>query len=297
MNFAYLERAVILCLGCFFLVHAVLGLIASCAANHPVLERINPRNAARLVLALRLTPCLAALLISVGVVARGYFQWESEPGAEGVSLALTIAAAAGALIWMQSLARFILALCTQVPREGELIDTSEPFLAVAGIFRPRMIASRGFQETIPEAQRDIAKRHEMAHFVAADNLKRLLMLVAPCFGLGRLEQLWARYAERAADDRAVAGDPERAALLAEVLVTVARGRRQNVPLLTSSLVDSRVDLQTRVERLLRACDDQQQGVPALFTILIASPLVVAIALVAMGSSKSVFPVIERLLHI
>ncbi len=132
-------------------------------------------------------------------------------------------------------------------------------------------------------------RHEMAHFEAGDNWKRLLLLATPAFGFEAIENAWARYAERAADDRAVAGDPSQALLLAEVLIQTARANKwRNLPL-TSSLVGAACEVQTRVERLL-ACEPQPPRPRALITALLAG-VILSIA----APSESLFRLLERLL--
>lgn len=309
MSFSYGVRAAILGFGFFFLLHAVLGLAASAFSPSRIFERIRPSTAARLLLALRLLPALCGMLVTSGLVVPAYFQWELEQASEPVSLLITLAAAAGIFVWIQSLARSARALQSSPrlhgPEPQHVLETGELFLAVAGILRPRIIVSRGFLQSVPAAQREIAMRHEMAHFRAADNLKRLLMLLAPsiapgcAIGYDRLEQAWARFAERAADDLAVGGEPERGAVLAEVLLTVARSGCHLRLALSSALVESQIELRARVERLFRQPDTSSGARDRIFTILCASlllsPLGVAFWLVARGASQPFFHLIERLL--
>jgi hypothetical protein len=101
-------------------------------------------------------------------------------------------------------------------------------------------------------------RHERAHAASRDNLKRLLLLLAPdvlpvhiLSGLGKLENAWIRFTEWSADDRAVDGDPRRAVSLAGALVRVARMRAPaEISPLATSLVANAGDLEARVTRLL-----------------------------------------------
>src|SRR4029077_12109018 len=94
------------------------------------------------------------------------------------------------------------------------------------------------------------------HRISRDNLKRLLLMLAP--GLipfvnpwQRLERSWARFTEWAADDMAVVGHPGRSLALASALVRVARaGPYPYPPPLVASLVGSGADLAARVNRLL-----------------------------------------------
>ena len=96
---------------------------------------------------------------------------------------------------------------------------------------------------LSEEQKEAAFRHEAAHRVSRDNLKKFLFLLAPDIlpmvsGLSNLERGWARFTEWAADDQAVDGDPQRALSLAAALVKVAKmGVHPTPSYLLSSLVD------------------------------------------------------------
>jgi hypothetical protein len=111
-----------------------------------------------------------------------------------------------------------------------MVDGSGQTLALAGIFRPKLIVSRNIVETLPADQLAAALRHERAHADAWDNSKRLLMLLAPNLTLrSQVERAWARFAEWSADDRAAEGDANRSVSLAAALVSVARMGSSSVP--------------------------------------------------------------------
>ena len=130
-------------------------------------------------------------------------------------------------------------------------------MAVAGVLRPRLVASRSVMDTLSRDEKEVALRHELAHRESRDNLKKLLILLSPdvlpfTSGLAILERGWSRFTEWAADDEAVSGDALRALSLASALVRVARlGVRPAPAHLLSSLVEEDRDLEMRVERLLR----------------------------------------------
>jgi hypothetical protein len=101
-------------------------------------------------------------------------------------------------------------------------------------------------------------------------LKRLLLRLVPDTfpgwrGFDALERNWSRLAERAADDRAVAGSRERALALASALVRVARmGAASAAPPLATSLLAETADVAARVERLLEGNlgEAPPRGLPA-----------------------------------
>jgi hypothetical protein len=79
-------------------------------------------------------------------------------------------------------------------------------------------------------------------------------------GFNRLEQAWARVAEWAADDLAVAGDSHRSLTLAAALVRVARlGAVPPPPALVTPLMPTSVDLSARVDRLLHFVPSANPG--------------------------------------
>ena len=138
-----------------------------------------------------------------------------------------------------------------------IVDAPHAFVSLAGVIHPRVILSRAVAGTLSKEQLAAALRHEQAHRVSRDNLKRLLILVAPGLlpffhGFRDLERAWTRFTEWAADDRAVAGSSRRSLSLAAALVRVARmgAGPEPEPLVTSLLADGE-DLSARIDRLLR----------------------------------------------
>jgi hypothetical protein len=142
----------------------------------------------------------------------------------------------------------------------------------------------------------VAVRHEQAHRARRDNLKRLLVCLAPGMlpfyrGCGSIERGWLKFAEWAADDCAVDGNPRRSVALAAALVAVARlgVSRPTLPLATC-LVDDAADFTARVDRLVgptvpAASKEQRQG----------GWLVVASSVALLGGAATQ-PAVWRLAH-
>jgi hypothetical protein len=100
-------------------------------------------------------------------------------------------------------------------------------IALAGIFRPRILVGRRARQVLTAAELEVAVAHERAHQHARDNLSRVVMYCAPDFfgwsaQARRIERLWEGEAECLADATAAAGSPVRATRLASALVKVAR---------------------------------------------------------------------------
>jgi len=277
MSLPYLLRLVCLCLASFFLLHMALGFAVTLATPVAIrlAERMRPRKASRFLLALRLFPSAFSLLLVAGLCAPSYLLLEPAFTQEEVSLWCVAAALLCVTLVVLSLVRCARAArrsigyiryCQLVGRQERLagesapvwvVDGPAPFLALAGILHPRLIISRSVVNALPSGELAAALRHEQAHQLSRDNFKRLLLILAPDLfplwrGFARLERVWNRFAEWAADDYAVAGEPHRSISLASALVSVARlgACPQAAPLVTSLLADNQ-DLAERVERLLR----------------------------------------------
>jgi hypothetical protein len=269
----YLLRLLCLSFASFFLVYLALALlsIAAAPAAIRVAKRTTPLGATRLLLFLRLLPLTLSLLVVLGLCLPSYLLLEPDGSAERVGLGCLLAALAGALTWAISIVRTLRASARSVEYlrrcrglgAGEplplcVLEGETPLLALAGVLRPRIVLSRSVLRSLSAEQLDTALSHERAHSVSRDNLKRLLLLLAPdpipfFRGLSTLDRHWAKYAEWAADDRAVAGDTRRSLSLASALVRIARlGSPARIAPLMASLLAVDDDLSARVDRLLRA---------------------------------------------
>ena len=320
MTLSYLARLLCLCLACFLVLHLAAGAVVALFAR-PALraaERRRPRAAARLLLTLRLLPAALALLVVVTLCVPSYLRLEpSASSGEEVGFALLAAALAGGVLWGRSMARALAASirswrylreCRRTAslrrvcgRAVWVMEGPGAQLMLAGLVRSRILISRRVAEALPDAQLDAALRHESAHGAARDNLKRFCLLLAPgCFPFSRaLEDAWVRASEFAADDRAVAGDPERSVSLAEALVAVARMAPAESPALATGLLAGTRHLADRVDRLLASIPpaDEPASAGTLWTaataVLAASPLLVIAQPEALASVHSL---LERLAH-
>ena len=276
MILPYLARLVCLCLAAFFLVHVALGLVVSLLTPWAVRAagRMAPVDGARLLLGLRLFPAAFAIFVVAGLCTPSYLYLEPQGAPEEMGVACMAAALAGLAAWGFSVARASRAMvrsarhireCRERSREirlpGErnaawVIESAAPCVMLMGVFRPRIVVSRAVLAALSAEQLSAVIRHERAHEVHRDNLNRLLLLLAPgilpfASGFRKLEHAWARLAEWAADDRAVAGNARRSLSLAAALVRVARlGSAATVPALATSLMADGADLSGRVDRLL-----------------------------------------------
>jgi len=313
MTLLYPLRLLCLCLATFFLVHLALGLATWLLAPAAIrlARRLHPGTAARLLLGLRLFPMAGSVLLVAGLCVPSYLWLEPRAAAEEAGFACLAAALMAGAIWAISIARALRASarslryirrCRRLGRPthllGELspvwvipvkgIDDAPLSLVLAGIVRPRVFVSRVVVDALSTEQLAAALRHERAHRTSRDNLKRLLLLLAPdLFPFSRrfaaLERAWVKFAEWAADDGAVAGDPLRSLSLAAALVRVARlSPAPQSSLLVTCLLDHHADLSARVERLLRAVPPDEESARAI-PIVAASATVAAIvsAIVAM----------------
>jgi len=248
----YFLRLACVCLASFFLIHIALGLavlvLTPLATRHA--ERLRPAAGARLLFTLRLLPISIASLTVLLFCVPSYLRFEQD-AAESIGYPCLLLSLAATLLIGASATRLVTLLTQSKPS----LRTS-PLFALVGILRPRLVVSQHVRQVLTQGQIEAAILHEEAHRQAHDNLKRLAIVASPGIlplhsSFRTLEQHWARMAEWAADDAAVAAEPRRAIDLAEALVRVARlsTRIQPSPLV-SSLVASKDDLGERIQRLL-----------------------------------------------
>lgn len=251
MTFDYLLRLILLCLASFYLLHLVLALAVRCATPSILraASRSLPRTASDLLLAVRLAPSAIALSCVLALGLPSYLRFEPVHTGEKTGLLLWTLAVLGCGVWMQGLLRAIRAVRASRSQDG-------PVLRLTGILKPRVVVSEGVRAALSEEQWLTVLRHEQAHLLSGDNAKRLLMMLAPGLvpfhrGWQPIEQAWAEAAERAADAAAVDGDQNRALVLAEALVQVARlGLDHDTVELASPFVSNPASLRARVQSLI-----------------------------------------------
>lgn len=293
MTPSYFVRLLLLSGAAFFIVRMVAEALAAVLAPS-VLRRadnMQPRRAARVLLSLRLLPG-AISAIAVALCVPSYLRFEPQMPAEQAGIACLAAAILGAAICVLAIFRSFSALVrstlhlrraggreSSIEGESVWIVGHSAGLALAGILRPRLLISERALAGLSPEELAVALRHEQAHRTSRDNLKRLLILLAPSPfpAMRTLEEAWARDAEWAADDRATAGDAGRSASLASALVRVARLQLAvGMPPLVTPLVAQGEDLSLRVDRLLSPSGARESGsrlaaiALALAAVLIAS---------------------------
>jgi Zn-dependent protease with chaperone function len=230
-------------------------------------------------LGLRLLPAAASFGFVAAIFIPSYWRYEPREFVEGfdatlatVALAAVVLCAAalirGAVSWARAARRVHewlkvaqpLALSdTAIP--AYRLDVDLPMMALVGVLRPRLVITRGVLDVLTDEELRAGVAHEIGHWRAFDNVKRLAMHAAPDL-LGALpaarviERRWASAAEHLADGRA--SDAEDAAernrarcALASALVKVARLMPPRTPLADpiSTLVDGG-DIASRVHSLL-----------------------------------------------
>jgi Zn-dependent protease with chaperone function len=267
----YLLRGAALALAWLFLLNAIASVVVAAVARRAT-SGVRTRGA-RFWLALRLSPAAVSMAFIVFVFAPSYFRYEplhigeafaftaSAAAIAGIAL-VAAAAARGAAAWRAARRRTHAwkQAARPLPVGGAAlpvfaVDMTAPVMALAGIFRPRLLITRGVLDVLTDEELSAGIAHELGHWRAWDNLKRLAMRAAPDLLVftpvaAAIEARWASAAEHAADHDAC-GDPQSRCALASALVKVARLTPRATPLgePISTLVDGG-EIASRVERLL-----------------------------------------------
>lgn len=326
MILPYLLRLLCLCLASFFVLNVAAGLLVCISSKSAIrfAESRTPKRAARLLVGLRLLPFALAVLFVLGLCVPSYLWLEPTATSERVGLMCGLLGLLGAATWLDSLARTAQSLFAslrhnrlcrfagqeaRLPGESSpvvLVENEAPLLAMSGLFRPRLLISRSVLQNLSAAELGAALAHEHAHRTSRDNLKRLLIQLAPdilpfLHPLRTLERTWSQFAEWAADDQATEGDSGRAVALAAALVQVARmGRGPRLPFLSTSLLASDRDLSARVDRLLEKlpviATPTAETPPALRTAGVLLVGCMAAWLATPATLAAVHELLELLLH-
>ena len=323
MILPYALRLVCLCFSSFFVLNASAGLLVLISSRSAIrfAESRTSTAAARFLLAMRMLPFALSALFVLALCVPSYLWLEPTVGAERVGGICAFLGLLCAATWLHSIARTVFSLfasfrhnclCRLAGHETRLpgapfptvvLEDEAPLLAMSGLLRSRLLISRGVLRTLSAEELDAALSHEHAHRTSRDNVKRLLLLLAPDIfpfvrPLRTLEHSWAKFTEWAADDRATAADSSRAVSLAAALVQIARmGSGPRLPFLSTSLLDCDRDLSVRVNRLLQAAPIASARPSKTRPLLSAASFLLAGCLAALLLAPPTLSLVHELLEL
>lgn len=271
----YYELMLLAALAAFAVTNTIVSLWIALTWWKVADAKLTPLARARVLLGLRLAPATVGALGSA-LAAIAFLRYEPRATTETPSsLLLTGAVVGGGILIVgicrgvkrfREMARFMALIertgapvaVRGVHMPAWLVDTTFPLVAVAGIWRSRLLIAGNVLTELPEEQLDFVVRHELAHARHHDNVAQLLITAAPdavsvCGWSRPLEHAWRQAAEEAADDCAVGSDANARLHLAAALLRVARLiGEQTPPRLPVLAFHEGASIEKRVRRLLAA---------------------------------------------
>jgi Zn-dependent protease with chaperone function len=267
-DFRYLLHGLTTGLAWFATVNVVVGAAVALIARRATRGPVGSQG---FWLALRLLPAASSIAFVTVLFVPSYWRYEPRAvedldlslGAIAIAALIVVAAAAirGYGAWRRASRRAEAWLRVARPAGSHAgvrafeIPLEAPMMALIGVFRPRLIVTRGVVDALSDDELRASVAHEVGHLRAWDNLKRLAMRAAPDLLAGTrtaaaIETRWASAAEHAADG-AAGRDTETRCALASALVKVARLTPRATPIAEpiSTLVDGG-DIASRVRQLL-----------------------------------------------
>ena len=310
------ERILLVGLAAF----GVLGLVSTLVV--PFIARRWTRGsaaqrAARLA-SLRLLPTAIAGVGSA-IVTAAFVSFEPRWEGENISIAVQVIGVFAAALLVTSVWRgFRLIRATRrtahawlrnarpvtlqgISAPSLVIESDFPVVTVVGLRRPRLVIARSVLDSCSEDELRAILAHEQGHIDRHDNLRRLLLSIAPdilnWFPVSaRMFAAWSDAAEEAADDDADRAGEGGRVRLASALVKVARlapSSTAPAPMPASALYRGE-SLERRVRRLLDARDGESSSFSPAWPARIALGLV---AVTSFTMLERVHEVVEALIHI
>jgi len=271
----FLARCIGVSLAVFVLLYVFLSLLVS--RGWKLLRRIfRPRSAratADFLFALRILPLALSSLITLAFTLPSFLLLEPRSTNEAIGTAplalglccliLLGAGIARATVSQMRASRALvkwldgsMLMESQIKESGSAVpifrtgnDAATP-LTVAGVCAPKVFVSEAAVATLEPSELRTALRHEIAHALRYDNLKKLAFRFSVFPTMAGLEHAWSEETEMAADDAAVSSVHD-ALDLATALIKVSRlGPMESSGELTTALLHSSTALSARVHRLV-----------------------------------------------
>jgi Zn-dependent protease with chaperone function len=237
-------RGIAVSLTFFVLLYSLLSALVVVTWRSLKLLHTTEQSRAGLLLALRVFPLVASVVITFAFVVPSFQILEPRSVDEGMG-AMPLALGACALLLIACGCFRVVTAQTQTSRvvarwlEGaqplNMDATAEnetqtvtfcarreaPPLTLVGFHKPRVLVSESTLALLNHDELHIALKHEIAHMRSRDNLKKLVFRFCPFPGMAKLEGTWSQTAELAADDAAVSKMND-AVDLAAALVKLSR---------------------------------------------------------------------------
>lgn len=268
-------RGISVSLSIFFLVYSVLSLGVVCVWRRLWVwgQRHTAKGCADLLFALRVAPLVGATGVTLALAVPSFLLLEPRAVNESLGgpsvwlacsgMAVLLAAAWNAAVALIRASRTVARWSSGAITIGmNPVDSQKsvsvlrssaaaPPLITAGIRRPRVLISRAAEFVLTERELQSALRHEVAHVVRRDNLRKLILRLVAFPGMEKLENAWRDATEMTADDDAVSSISEALDLAAAVIKLSRLASLQPPEELTTALVHSPAgSLNARVERLI-----------------------------------------------
>jgi hypothetical protein len=266
------------CAGVSLAVFVLLYVFLSVAISRgwkPIRRWFRPRTAgstADLLFALRVLPLAVSSVVTLGFTLPSFLLLEPRSTNEAIGTAPLALGFCCLILLGAGIARASIAQLTasralrrwldgSMSMEPQIVDSggvvpvfrtgnTAPTLTVAGVCAPKVLVSEAAVALLNPPELRTALRHEIAHVLRYDNLKKLIFRLSLFPAMADLEQAWSEETEMAADDAAVSSLCD-ALDLAAALIKVSRlGPIRSPCELTTALLHSSTALSTRVQRLV-----------------------------------------------
>jgi len=270
----FAARCIGVSLAVFMLLYVSLSLAVSQGwkVTRRIIRPQSARSAADLLFALRILPLALSSLVTFAFTLPSFLLLEPRSTNEAIGTAplalgfccliLLAAGIARAAIAQRKASRALvewlhgsILMESQIRESGNAVPifrtgNDAPTLTVAGMCAPKVLVSEAAVATLNPPELRTALRHEIAHALRYDNLKKLVFRFSVFPAMADLERAWSEETEMAADDAAVSNFHD-ALDLAAALIKVSRlGPMESSSELTMALLHSSTALSARVHRLV-----------------------------------------------
>jgi len=277
----FAARCIAVSLAVFMLLYVFLSIAVSRGWKlvRRILRPRSARNAADLLFALRILPLALSSLVTCAFTLPSFLLLEprstnetigTAPLALGVCCLILLGlgitrATIAQMRASQALVRWLqgsMLMESQIKESGNAVpifrtSNHTPAMTVAGVCAPKVLVSEAANAMLNPPELRTALRHEIAHALRYDNLKKLVFRFSLFPAMKDLEHAWSEETEMAADDAAVSSSQE-ALDLAGALIKISRlGPVESPGALTMALLHSSTALSARVHRLV-AWDSAQR---------------------------------------